>query len=83
MEIAETIFAGSASLQRAQAHETLARALVAAQLCEDDTYQNAALLSYRMAMDILPSLHPKFASFKMTNGICFFAATITTGPVLF
>ena len=38
------------------------------QVLENDDYLTYAQKAHRMAMDVLPSLHPKFASFKTTNG---------------
>ena len=47
----------------------LAKALLVTQQVRDnDDYLTFAQKAHHMAMDVLPSLHPKFASFKTTNG---------------
>ena len=70
VEISEKIFGGASSLLSAQAHEMLAKALLVNQHISDDQFVTHAQRAYRIALDLLPSLHPKFASYRMTNGQC-------------
>ena len=69
VEISERIFGGASNLLTAQAYEMLAKALLINQHFQDDDFVRHSQRAYRIALDILPTLHPKFASFKMTNGL--------------
>lgn len=68
VELADKIFGDASNTLRAMAYELLARTLIVNQCYHDEEYIKCAQRAYSMAMDMLPTMHPKLASYRMTNG---------------
>ena len=59
---------GQGSYQSALAHQTLAKALMANKMFDNDEYFEEAMMAWRCAMDCIEGGHPRLAQFKYTLG---------------
>lgn len=67
LSVCERIYGDGISLQKAEAHEAVAKALMATQQLGE--YHTHAVQAWRAALDSLDSNHPRLANFKYTLGM--------------